>query len=102
MKILLALSLALGPAVAAAPVTLTVLEDVPAGSIATQAVTRGAAIKIMTGAPIPDGCEAVIPVENVTVEGTKISLPEKWNAPSIAAFSSLSEPWTELASIDSA
>ena len=35
------------------------------------------AIKIMTGAPIPDGCEAVIPVENVTVEGTKITLPEE-------------------------
>ena len=35
------------------------------------------AIKIMTGAPIPEGCEAVIPVENVTVDGTKITLPEK-------------------------
>ena len=33
------------------------------------------AIKIMTGAPIPQGCEAVIPVENVTVDGTKVSLP---------------------------
>ena len=35
------------------------------------------AIKIMTGAPIPEGCEAVIPVENVTVDGTMITLPEK-------------------------
>jgi molybdopterin molybdotransferase len=34
------------------------------------------AIKIMTGAPIPEGCEAVIPVENVTVDGTQITLPE--------------------------
>ena len=35
------------------------------------------AIKIMTGAPIPEGCEAVIPVENVTEEGTRITLPEE-------------------------
>jgi len=35
------------------------------------------AIKIMTGAPIPNGCEAVIPVENVTENGTQITLPEE-------------------------
>jgi len=33
------------------------------------------AIKIMTGAPIPDGCEAIVPIENVSVEGTKVRLP---------------------------
>ncbi|MBT8343887.1 MAG: molybdopterin molybdotransferase MoeA [Sulfurovum sp.] len=35
------------------------------------------AIKIMTGAPIPEGCEAVIPIENVTVNDTQITLPEE-------------------------
>jgi molybdopterin molybdotransferase len=35
------------------------------------------AIKIMTGAPIPSGCEAVIPIENVTVNDTQITLPEE-------------------------
>jgi len=35
------------------------------------------AIKIMTGAPIPNGCEAVIPIENVTVNDTQITLPEE-------------------------
>jgi molybdopterin molybdotransferase len=35
------------------------------------------AIKIMTGAPIPNGCEAVIPVENVTVDGTQVTLPQE-------------------------
>jgi molybdopterin molybdotransferase len=35
------------------------------------------AIKIMTGAPIPDGCEAVIPIENVTVNETQITLPKE-------------------------
>lgn len=33
------------------------------------------AIKIMTGAPIPEGCEAIIPIENVTVEGEQVTLP---------------------------
>ncbi len=34
-------------------------------------------IKIMTGAPIPNGCEAVIPIENVTVNGTQVTLPKE-------------------------
>jgi molybdopterin molybdotransferase len=33
------------------------------------------AIKIMTGAPIPKGCEAIIPIENVSVEGDQVTLP---------------------------
>ena len=33
------------------------------------------AIKIMTGAPIPEGCEAIIPIENVSVEGDQVTLP---------------------------
>ncbi len=32
-------------------------------------------IKIMTGAPIPEGCEAIIPIENVSVEGDQVTLP---------------------------
>jgi len=34
-------------------------------------------IKIMTGAPIPNGCEAVIPIENVTVDDTQVTLPKE-------------------------
>jgi len=49
---------------AGVPVRLEVLEDVPAGSVATRAVRPGAAIKIMTGAPLPDGADAVVPVED--------------------------------------
>ncbi len=52
--------------VAAPPVGLEVLEDVPAGSVPTQALRRGAAIKIMTGAPLPAGAEAVVKVEDTT------------------------------------
>ena len=41
------------------PVTLRVLEEVAAGSVAAHAVTEGAAVRIMTGAPIPEGADAV-------------------------------------------
>jgi molybdopterin molybdotransferase len=33
------------------------------------------AIKIMTGAPIPEGCEAIVPIENVSVEQDQVTLP---------------------------
>lgn len=50
------------------PVTLQVQEDVPAGSVAIGALRPGLAIKIMTGAPVPDGADTVIKVED-TVPG---------------------------------
>ncbi len=54
----------LGADVEEAPVALGLLEDVPAGHVAQQAVRSGAAIKIMTGAPIPDGADTVVKVED--------------------------------------
>lgn len=48
---------------AEARVTLTVIDDVPAGSSATHEVTPGTAIRIMTGAPMPAGADSVVPVE---------------------------------------
>ncbi len=50
--------------VADPPVELPITEDVPAGSVASGAVRRGTVIKIMTGAPIPEGTEAVVKVED--------------------------------------
>jgi molybdopterin molybdotransferase len=46
------------------PVVLRISEDVPAGSVATGSVVEGQVIKIMTGAPIPVGAEAVVKVED--------------------------------------
>ena len=54
----------LGADVESGPVTLRLLEDVPAGHVAGQAVRGGTAIKIMTGAPIPDGADTVVKVED--------------------------------------
>ena len=51
-----------------APVRLIVLEDVAAGHAAAQAVVAGTSIKIMTGAPLPTGADAVVRVED-TVPG---------------------------------
>ncbi|MCF6522305.1 gephyrin-like molybdotransferase Glp [Streptomyces sp. JJ36] len=45
------------------PAVLTVLGDVAAGSDAQPAVGPGQAARIMTGAPLPPGAEAVVPVE---------------------------------------
>jgi len=49
---------------AAAPATLAVLEDVPAGRLPTREVVAGTAIRIMTGAPLPVGADAVVRVED--------------------------------------
>jgi molybdopterin molybdotransferase len=46
------------------PVHLRVLETVAAGQFATRPVGAGEAIRIMTGAPIPDGADTVIRVED--------------------------------------
>jgi len=43
---------------------LKVLEDVAAGTVPTRVVVPGTAIKIMTGAPMPDGADTVVRVED--------------------------------------
>jgi molybdopterin molybdotransferase len=48
---------------AAAPVALRVVADLPAGSAERPVVAAGTAARIMTGAPVPAGADAVVPVE---------------------------------------
>lgn len=45
--------------------TLSVVDFLPAGKCPDAPLQPGQAIKIMTGAPIPLGCDAVIPIEDV-------------------------------------
>ncbi|SFV70140.1 Molybdopterin biosynthesis protein MoeA [hydrothermal vent metagenome] len=47
-----------------------------AGDNPQMVLHSGTAIKIMTGAPIPEGGEAIIPIENVTLQEDKIALPD--------------------------
>jgi len=48
------------------PVTLKVVEDVSAGHVGQFEVIGGTASRIMTGAPLPIGADAVIPVEDTS------------------------------------
>ncbi|MBY0442430.1 MAG: molybdopterin molybdotransferase MoeA [Mycobacteriaceae bacterium] len=45
------------------PVPLPVTEDIPAGRTEIPTLQAGTAHRIMTGAPVPDGATAVVPVE---------------------------------------
>lgn len=45
------------------PVTLKVLEEIPAGGVSHFDITKGTAVRIMTGAPIPDGADCMINYE---------------------------------------
>ena len=45
------------------PVKLPVAEDIPAGRIDVPALGPGTAHRIMTGAPVPAGATAIVPVE---------------------------------------
>ncbi|MBK9968988.1 MAG: molybdopterin molybdotransferase MoeA [Holophagales bacterium] len=58
----------------ASPLFLEVLSDLPAGSVATDAVRPGTAIRIMTGAPLPAGADSVVPVEATASEGTRVRI----------------------------
>ncbi len=59
-------------------VTLKVIEDVPAGTMATKTVGPGQAIRIMTGAPVPKGADTVLKVEDTehTPDSVKVFKPE--------------------------
>ena len=46
------------------PVQLRVIMDIPAGYFPDHAIADGEAARIMTGAPVPQGADAVIPVED--------------------------------------
>jgi molybdopterin molybdotransferase len=45
------------------PSALPVRGDVPAGSVIPPPLAAGTAVRIMTGAPVPEGADAVVPVE---------------------------------------
>ncbi len=51
------------------PVRLVVVDELPAGKAPSVPVEAGQAIRIMTGAPIPDGADGVIMVEETAVDG---------------------------------
>jgi len=54
----------LAGASAQSPATLRVVGDVAAGALPDVNVQPGTAVRIMTGAPVPPGADAVVPVED--------------------------------------
>jgi molybdenum cofactor synthesis domain-containing protein len=69
--------------VAVVPIELRVVGTVAAGAVATVALKAGEAIRIMTGAPIPNGADAVVMVEDSQMVGeenvrlTKVAAPNQ-------------------------
>src|SRR3990170_4705047 len=51
------------------PVVLGVSGDIPAGVVASSTLAPGTAMRIMTGAMLPDGADAVVPVESTSSPG---------------------------------
>lgn len=57
-----------------APVELDVAGYLPAGAAPDVAVGPGQAVRIMTGAPIPDGADGVVMVEDTESLGTRVRI----------------------------
>lgn len=57
-----------------APVELAVVGELAAGAVPTRTVGPGEAIRIMTGAPMPPGADAVVMVEDTELDGERAAL----------------------------
>ena len=67
-------------ATSGAPVTLTVLETVAAGAFPTFAVEAGSCTRIMTGAPLPEGVDTVIRLEDTDGGLERVSIRDDRDA----------------------
>ncbi|MBI2879052.1 MAG: molybdopterin molybdotransferase MoeA [Candidatus Rokubacteria bacterium] len=63
------------PASREAPVRLRILGEVPAGRLVAEPPVAAGAWRILTGAPLPPGADAVIPQEEVAVEAGELLVP---------------------------
>lgn len=63
-----------------APITLRVLETIAAGQFPSRPVTPGTATRIMTGAPLPDGADSVVRVEDTDGGTTAVSIRDPRDA----------------------
>ena len=61
-------------AVADQPVQLKITGDLPAGYISREILQPGQALRIMTGAPVPQGADTVIMQENTTAQGSTVAI----------------------------
>jgi molybdopterin molybdotransferase len=54
------------------PVILKIIEDIPAGKVPRKKLKKGMTARIMTGATIPEGADAVIRQEDTKKDGQKV------------------------------
>ena len=57
-----------------APVELTVVGRIIAGSMPSRALRAGETMRIFTGAPLPEGADAVVPQEDVAADNGRITI----------------------------
>ncbi|MHB1126491.1 MAG: molybdopterin molybdotransferase MoeA [Bacillota bacterium] len=62
------------PATREHPAKLQVIEEIPAGSVSRETLRPGYAVKIMTGAALPQGADAVIRYEDTGKDGNKVMI----------------------------
>jgi molybdopterin molybdotransferase len=92
-------------------VTLTVTDYIPAGVSSDDAVRPGCAARIMTGAPIPPGADAVVPIEETEATESSVKLLNQvrlkdhirfrgedvaWGEPVVAAGTLIGPPQVSL------
>jgi molybdopterin molybdotransferase len=58
------------------PRILKIIEEIPAGTLPQKKVQPGEASKIMTGAPLPEGADAVVKVEETERNGDRVKIFE--------------------------
>ena len=56
------------------PGELRVIGEVRAGEMFSRSVASGEAVEIMTGAPLPEGADAVVMLEHTTREGDRVRI----------------------------
>ncbi len=57
------------------PVRLNVIMDIPAGSVPDQEIQPGLSARIMTGAMLPGGANAVVPIEDTNFNRAAVDAP---------------------------
>jgi len=62
------------PEAAGRAAELVVIEDLPAGRISRRAINPGQAVRIMTGAPLPKGADAVVMVEDTAKARDRVKI----------------------------
>lgn len=56
------------------PVTLDIIEEIPAGSPPQKTIQSGQAARILTGSMLPQGADTIVMQENTTRQGDRVSI----------------------------